>query len=172
MTELIRETPKPRVIAGATGDWEMVIGLEVHAQVASAAKLFSGASTAFGAEPNSNVAAQEKLTTINAWYAGEIAWLAKRLAETPEPDGSGSLLDHTTIIWTNELGEGNSHSRDDIPWVFLGDGLGFAMGRAADAGGVHHNRLLLALAHAMGHTTLERFGNPDFCAGGPLTGLA
>jgi aspartyl-tRNA(Asn)/glutamyl-tRNA(Gln) amidotransferase subunit B len=55
MTELIRETPKPRVIAGATGDWEMVIGLEVHAQVASAAKLFSGASTAFGAEPNSNV---------------------------------------------------------------------------------------------------------------------
>jgi hypothetical protein len=123
-------------------------------------------------EPNSNVAAQEKLTTINAWYAGEIAWLAKRLAETPEPDGSGSLLDHTTIIWTNELGEGNSHSRDDIPWVFLGDGLGFAMGRAADAGGVHHNRLLLALAHAMGHTTLERFGNPDFCAGGPLPGLA
>jgi hypothetical protein len=123
-------------------------------------------------EPNSNAAAQEKLTKINAWYAGEIAWLAKRLAETPEPDGSGSLLDHTTIVWTNELGEGNSHSRDDIPWVFVGGGLGLATGRAADAGGVHHNRLLLALAHAMGNTSLERFGNPDFCAGGPLTGLA
>ena len=123
-------------------------------------------------EPNSNAAAQEKLTKINAWYAGEIAWLAKRLAETPEPDGSGSLLDHTTIVWTNELGEGNSHSRDDIPWVFLGGGLGLATGRAADAGGVHHNRLLLTLAHAMGHTALERFGNLDFCAGGPLTGLS
>ncbi|MDO5622679.1 MAG: Asp-tRNA(Asn)/Glu-tRNA(Gln) amidotransferase subunit GatB [Paracoccus sp. (in: a-proteobacteria)] len=48
--------PEPKVIAGTTGDWELVIGLEVHAQVASNAKLFSGASTAFGAEPNSNVA--------------------------------------------------------------------------------------------------------------------
>ncbi len=42
-------------IQGATGEWEVVIGLEVHAQVTSNAKLFSGASTAFGAEPNSQV---------------------------------------------------------------------------------------------------------------------
>ena len=56
MLDLTYETPKPKVIAGATGDWELVIGLEVHAQVASKAKLFSGASTQFGAEPNSNVA--------------------------------------------------------------------------------------------------------------------
>ncbi|MFM1814439.1 MAG: glutamyl-tRNA amidotransferase subunit [Pseudomonadota bacterium] len=43
------------LISGATGDWEVVIGLEVHAQVASRSKLFSGASTEFGAEPNSHV---------------------------------------------------------------------------------------------------------------------
>ena len=43
-------------IQGATGDWEVVIGLEVHAQVTSNAKLFSGASTKFGSEPNANVA--------------------------------------------------------------------------------------------------------------------
>ncbi|MCP5396247.1 MAG: Asp-tRNA(Asn)/Glu-tRNA(Gln) amidotransferase subunit GatB [Sphingomonadaceae bacterium] len=42
-------------IQGATGEWEVVIGLEVHAQVTSNAKLFSGASTTFGAEPNCNV---------------------------------------------------------------------------------------------------------------------
>ena len=42
-------------IHGATGDWEVVIGLEVHAQVTSKAKLFSGAATAFGAEPNTQV---------------------------------------------------------------------------------------------------------------------
>ena len=42
-------------IHGATGEWEVVIGLEVHAQVTSAAKLFSGAATAFGAEPNAQV---------------------------------------------------------------------------------------------------------------------
>ncbi|THG39971.1 Asp-tRNA(Asn)/Glu-tRNA(Gln) amidotransferase subunit GatB [Sphingomonas olei] len=45
----------PYRIKGATGDWEVVIGLEVHAQVTSNAKLFSGAATAFGAEPNSQV---------------------------------------------------------------------------------------------------------------------
>ena len=42
-------------IQGATGEWEVVIGLEVHAQITSNAKLFSGASTTFGAEPNANV---------------------------------------------------------------------------------------------------------------------
>src|SRR5712691_4547954 len=44
-----------KLIKGATGDWEVVIGLEVHAQVASQSKLFSGASTEFGGEPNSHV---------------------------------------------------------------------------------------------------------------------
>ena len=56
MLDLTYETPKPKVIAGAKHDWELVIGMEIHAQVSSNAKLFSGASTAFGAEPNSNVA--------------------------------------------------------------------------------------------------------------------
>jgi aspartyl-tRNA(Asn)/glutamyl-tRNA(Gln) amidotransferase subunit B len=50
-----RQEPNGDLIKGATGDWEVVIGLEVHAQVASKAKLFSGASTAFGGEPNSHV---------------------------------------------------------------------------------------------------------------------
>src|SRR6059036_2297292 len=44
-----------KLIKGATGDWEVVIGLEVHAQVTSHSKLFSGASTEFGGEPNSHV---------------------------------------------------------------------------------------------------------------------
>ncbi len=45
----------PYTIKGQSGDWELVMGLEVHAQVASNAKLFSGASTAFGSDPNCNV---------------------------------------------------------------------------------------------------------------------
>ena len=56
MLDLTYDTPKPKVIAGAKHDWELVIGMEIHAQVASNAKLFSGASTAFGSEPNANVA--------------------------------------------------------------------------------------------------------------------
>ncbi len=55
MLDLTYDPPAPKVIQGARDDWELVIGLEVHAQVASKAKLFSGASTQFGAEPNSNV---------------------------------------------------------------------------------------------------------------------
>ncbi|MEL7255684.1 MAG: Asp-tRNA(Asn)/Glu-tRNA(Gln) amidotransferase subunit GatB [Pseudomonadota bacterium] len=72
MLDLTYEAPTPKVIAGAKHDWELVIGMEVHAQVASNAKLFSGASTAFGAEPNSNVsfvdaAMPGMLPVINAY---------------------------------------------------------------------------------------------------------
>src|SRR5262249_25101772 len=49
------QTSPSKLIRGATGDWEVVIGLEVHAQVSSRAKLFSGAATAFGGDPNSHV---------------------------------------------------------------------------------------------------------------------
>jgi aspartyl-tRNA(Asn)/glutamyl-tRNA(Gln) amidotransferase subunit B len=49
------QTPAQHFIKGATGDWEVVIGMEVHAQVASRSKLFSGASTEFGGAPNSHV---------------------------------------------------------------------------------------------------------------------
>ena len=55
MLDLTFTPPQPKTIAGATGDWELVIGMEIHAQISSRAKLFSGASTEFGAEPNSNV---------------------------------------------------------------------------------------------------------------------
>src|SRR5215470_16633286 len=46
---------KSNLIKGVSGDWEVVIGMEIHAQVTSQSKLFSGASTAFGGEPNSHV---------------------------------------------------------------------------------------------------------------------
>ncbi|MHA7773599.1 Asp-tRNA(Asn)/Glu-tRNA(Gln) amidotransferase subunit GatB [Roseibium sp. M-1] len=56
MTIVDVRTPDPKkFIKGATGDWEIVIGMEVHAQVTSEAKLFSGASTEFGRDPNDNV---------------------------------------------------------------------------------------------------------------------
>lgn len=119
---------------------------------------------------DSNKESQEKLTKINKWYAEQLAYLAKRLAETPEPGGGGSLLDNTLIVWTNELGKGNSHTLDNIPWVLVGNGLDFQMGRSLKFPKVPHNRLLLSLAHGMGHR-IERFGNPDFCGDGPLTSL-
>lgn len=65
------------LISGATGDWEIVLGLEVHAQVASNAKLFSGAATEFGAEPNSQVslvdAAMPGMLPVINWFCVEQA---------------------------------------------------------------------------------------------------
>ncbi len=81
-------------------------------------------------EPDSNKEAYEKLIKINTWYAEQVALLAKRLSETLNPM-DGSLLDNTTLVWTNELGEGNSHTRDNIPFVIVGGNLGFAQGRAS-----------------------------------------
>lgn len=121
-------------------------------------------------EPDSNQKAVEKLTKINKWFCEQMAYLAKRLAETPEPGGSGSLLDNTLIVWTNELGKGNSHTMDDIPFVLVGGGLDFKMGRCVKYKKQPHNRLLMALAHGFGHH-IKTFGNPNQCGAGPLTGL-
>ena len=121
-------------------------------------------------EPDKNESAQEKLTKINKWFCEQLAYLAKRLAETPEPGGKGSLLDNTLIMWTNELGKGNSHTMDHIPFVLVGNGLDFKMGRSIKYRNVPHNRLLMSLAHGFGHR-ITKFGNPNFCADGPLSKL-
>lgn len=122
-------------------------------------------------EPDDNEQAYEQLIQINTWYCEQVAYLAKRLSETPEPGADGSMLDHTTIVWTNELGKGNNHTRNNIPFVMVGGGLGWKTGLAHDFKRVPHNRLLMSFCEAMGHP-VESFGNPDFCGEGVLTGLA
>jgi hypothetical protein len=119
-------------------------------------------------EPDTDESARQKLIKINHWLAGEVRYLAERLAATPEPGGGGTLLDHTLIVWTNELGKGNNHTLDNIPFVLIGGGFGFEMGRSLKFEKVPHNRLHLALAHAVGHR-IETFGKADFCQGGPLS---
>ncbi|MEZ6096301.1 MAG: DUF1552 domain-containing protein [Pirellulaceae bacterium] len=116
-------------------------------------------------DPDNKTESVEKLTKINTWYCQQIADLVQLLATTPEVDGSGVLLDNTTILWTNELGKGNSHSLQNIPMVFVGNGLGFKMGRSLKFDHLAHNRVWLSVAHSMG-VELETFGNPKFCAGG------
>jgi hypothetical protein len=121
-------------------------------------------------EPDTNKKAVEKLTKINLFFCEQMAYLAKRLAETPEPGGGGNLLDNTLLVWTNELGKGNSHTHDNIPFVLVGGGLDFQMGRALKYKREAHNRLLMSFAHGFGHR-IKSFGNPNFCAAGALNRL-
>lgn len=118
-------------------------------------------------DPDDNKDSYGKLQKINTWFAGELAYLAKRLAETPEPMGEGSMLDHTLIVWVNELGKGNSHTLDNIPCVVVGGAPGMKMGRSLKLDKVAHNRLWMTLAKTMGHD-ISTFGKAEFCEGGAL----
>ena len=73
----------PYVLKGDTGDWEVVMGLEIHAQVASNAKLFSGASTAFGSDPNCNV------SLVDAAMPGMLPVINKKCVEQAVRTGLG-----------------------------------------------------------------------------------
>jgi len=74
---------KNKLIQGETGDWEVVIGMEVHAQVLSQSKLFSGASTQFGAEPNSQV------SFIDAGFPGMLPVINEKCVEQAVRTGLG-----------------------------------------------------------------------------------
>ena len=120
-------------------------------------------------ESDKNKGAVEKLIKINAWFAGELAYLTRRLANTPEPGADGSMLDHTLIVWLNELGKGNTHTLSDIPFLLMGGKAhGFKTGRALKLKAATHNRLWLAIANAMGHE-LKTFGTEKLCTGGALS---
>ena len=71
------------LLEGRTGDWEIVIGLEVHAQVTSKSKLFSGASTEFGAEPNTQV------SLVDAAMPGMLPVINERAVEQAVRTGLG-----------------------------------------------------------------------------------
>src|SRR6201747_1572296 len=74
---------KNKLLKGETGDWEIVIGMEVHAQVLSQSKLFSGASTQFGAEPNSQV------SFIDAGFPGMLPVINEKCVEQAVRTGLG-----------------------------------------------------------------------------------
>jgi hypothetical protein len=118
-------------------------------------------------EPDGNQKATDALTNINIWFAGEVAYLLRRLSEISEPGGSGTLLDNTLVVWTNELGKGNNHTLDGIPVVLVGGGCDFQMGRAMKYDKTPHNRLWMSIAHALGHK-IDHFGTERLCEGGPL----
>lgn len=117
--------------------------------------------------PDENKDSQDKLRRINTWYCEQMAYLCKLLEQTKEPGTDQSMLDNTLVVWTNELGHGNSHTLDNLPMVMVGGGFGFEMGRYTKVDKFSTTRLWLAIAHAMGHQ-LETFGLANLCKDGPV----
>src|ERR1700712_243715 len=78
-------------IEGSTGEWEVVVGLEVHAQVVTQSKLFSGAATEFGAEPNSQV------TFVDAAFPGMLPVLNREAVAQAVRTGLG-LNAHINLV--------------------------------------------------------------------------
>jgi hypothetical protein len=158
-------------VNGFTQDFARIASIQYTQSVGGAKMRWLGVTEGqheLSHKPDKDEAAQAALTKINKWYCEQLAYLCKRLEGTPEPDGQGSLLDNTLIVWTNELGQGNSHTRNNIPFIAVGNGLDWKMGRSLKLKGIPHNRFLLTLAHSFGHK-LERFGNPEMSAGGPVS---
>ncbi|MEL6897905.1 MAG: DUF1552 domain-containing protein, partial [Planctomycetota bacterium] len=160
------------LVSGFAADFNRIATLQYTNSVGGAKMRWLGVEKGhhqLSHQPDSDSDAKESLTKINVWFAQQIALLCKRLSETPEPDGSGtSLLDNTQIVWTNELGKGNSHTHDNIPWVLVGGGCDFDTGRSLDFAKTPHNRLLMSLAAGMGFP-VDSFGNPEFCGDGALS---
>ena len=126
-------------------------------------------------EGDSNADAIGKIIAINEWYSERFADLLDKLDAIPEGEGE-SVLDHTLVVWVNELGRGNSHTLRDIPFVLAGNvpdamGLGqYRMGRFLDHDGNRtHNDLWTTVAQSFG-LPMTRFGDPAY-SGGPLEGL-
>ena len=117
---------------------------------------------------DSDSTGQEKQIAISAWYAGEIASLMARLDAIPE--GEGTMLDHTLIVWANALSKGNAHSVRDLKYVLTGGGGYFRTGlyvQYPSSGTMQpsHNDLLVSCANAMGLDDVTTFGHPEFCNG-------
>jgi len=111
---------------------------------------------------------QKMLVDIGNWHAQQLAYLCEKLDSVPE--GDGTVLDNTVILWCTDIAQGNTHARRDMPYVILG-GAGGAIktGRYLKYPGSWHNDLLIALSHAMG-VPVPTFGNPAYCKG-PLSGI-
>ncbi|MBL4683735.1 MAG: DUF1552 domain-containing protein [Nannocystaceae bacterium] len=115
-----------------------------------------------------NPVVRPAMLDVMRWYADMFGYLVAQLANTP--DGDGTLLDSTLVVWTCEFGDGQGHAAHNIPVVLAGNLCGaIETGRHLEYTGRSTNDLLVSLLNAFGHDDTS-FGWADNCAG-PLPGL-
>jgi hypothetical protein len=110
----------------------------------------------------------ETMATADRWRHSQVARLLEGLRSTPE--GDGTLLDHTVVLYMNEFGDA-THVHSNIPFFIAGgSALGVNTGTWLEFDGEPHNRLYLSLLRAFGIQD-QTFGEELFCGGGPLPGI-
>jgi hypothetical protein len=110
----------------------------------------------------------EKKLKVYRWYSEQAAYLLGKLAAIPE--GDGTMLDNTLVLWASEFSESNGHHSNKLMWLLMGNAGGyFKTGKVLDCGGKSVNDLHTTLCNAFGLPD-QKFGNPAYCAG-PLAGL-
>lgn len=117
----------------------------------------------------SNESANEEWIKRDKWHAEQFAYLLEELDSIPE--GDGTMLDNTALLWVQDVAVGNTHTHDDMPFVLAGNvGDQFDTGRFIEySGGKYHNDLLAALGKAYGLES-DTFGDSRFSEG-PLSAL-
>jgi len=102
----------------------------------------------------------EAYNRIQTWYAEQLRYMLQKLDSYPE--GDGTLLDNTLVLWASEIGESRTHALTTMPYVLAG-GAGIRPGRFIDYGSKErdNNQLLISIAHAMGAQDMTSFGDPS-----------
>ncbi len=118
---------------------------------------------------DNSAAAPNTLAKVYTWYAQRFAHLLDRLAATPDAAG-GSVLDNTIVIWGSEIGVGRSHDANNVPFILAGGAQsGLRGGRYVKVTNTTNHRLLVTACHAMGLTSVQKYGSLD-SGSGPLPG--
>lgn len=115
-----------------------------------------------------NTAGVAAFVAAERWFTEQFKYLLDRLAAMPE--GSGTMLDNTLVVWAKEMGDSRLHVCTDVPFVLAGGGGAISPGRYVNAAGQAHQKLLVSICQAMGLSN-RTFGDASV-ATGPLGGLS
>ena len=115
-----------------------------------------------------------KLTQFEKWLSQRFVDLVNKLEATPDPEGGGSLLDSTLVVWARDMGDGSAHNQESMRFVFAGSKYlkKDPNGRYINfAGRARHERALLNICEAMGVTDFKGFGDSGLADKTPLSEL-
>lgn len=152
------------LVAAAACDSSRVLSLQWTHTVSPTIMSWAGSSEGhheLSHKDDSNTAGVASFVQAERWFATQFGKFLDKLEAVQEADGSGSLLDTSTVIWTKELGDGRLHDYKSVPFVIAGKANGhWKLGQYLQLGGMPHQKLLVSLCQSMG-LQVNGFGVPD-----------